>query len=228
MRMVKLATFNVITILMTIVLSFNELVMSVQVQDCIMHPDTSVLDLSVEEHEIYTSTQKDSVQDPVDYWWRYEIFFQKPDINCSIVGEELKVYIHAKRGGIAIDGQVSRLKYPGERWGEWSEKVEEKTDAGQQFPDPYPDPPSCEVFLRQSNEHRARSGTLYEYGVNRYCHVNVTLRSAECIIASQTIITADGTPQYTTQACEDKWDRHVVIYSTTRLRKTEEEIDEEE
>ena len=194
-----------------------ELYNSYGAANCINHPDTSELDISVEEHEIYRASRLNYAQDPVDYWWRYDIFFHTLGVNCSISGTELKVYIHSDDGGLGIDGAVSRWKHAGERWSEWTNEDEDLTDAGQQFPDPYPDEPTCEVFLSQAGQHRASSGTLYEYGVNRYCHVDVTFRADECIVPELTSIDFDGQPVYTTAPCEDKWSRHVVVYSTDRL-----------
>ena len=103
----------------------------------------------------------------IDYWFRYDIFFNKLDVECRISGEKLKVYVHANRRGLDIKGQISRLKYPGERWGQWTQEEEEPAEAGHSLPDPYPTPSTCSVFLNQTKEHRASSGTLYEYGINR-------------------------------------------------------------
>ena len=116
--------------------------------NCINHPGTDEQDIEVEETEIYRRTMLTYTQDPVDYWWRYDIFFHKTGVNCSLNGKELKVYVHSDGGGLAVDGTVSRLKTAGERWGDWTNEDDDLADGGQQFPDPYPDDPTCEVFLR--------------------------------------------------------------------------------
>ena len=167
-----------------------------ETQSCITHPDTTDLDITVEEHQLKRDTLAFNSQDKISYWWRYEIYFHKPDINCSISGSHLKVYIHDARGGLAIDGQLFIHNYtelppvepepltiddifdfPNFPW----EIVEEEEEVSQELP-------RCEPYYYQAGDHRASPGTLYEYGYHEFCNIDVTFESKDCIVPALTTI----------------------------------------
>ena len=81
------------------------------IQSCITHPETTELDITVEEHQISRDSMEFNSQDQLNYLWRYEIYFHNPGVNCSIQGENLKIYIHDSRGGLGIDGLIFRNNY---------------------------------------------------------------------------------------------------------------------
>ena len=90
--------------------------------------------------------------DTVDYWWRYDIWFHVPGINCSLSGNAMKVYVHDDKGGLALNGEVYALNYTSDRDPDiYYYYLDED---GEQQPD-IEILPRCDLYLSQYGDHRS-------------------------------------------------------------------------
>ena len=83
--------------------------------------------------------------DSIDYWWRYDIWFHVPGIECTVGGSQLKVYVHDDRGGLSLNGEIYTYNYTSERDPDvYYYYIDEY---GEEQPEPPEELPRCELYL---------------------------------------------------------------------------------